>query len=293
MSDNRIVSRYDNLSDFLKDAERKPLNHDAASRKTDEPGWSGTQTFGDAIKLAREGWPEGRKNLMDAMAAAQSQPSMPPSHTMEVAGAYPIAAIAAAGDPCSMVDLSPVEGRVRPIVRLVVCRNGSSAYGAAEFMNYGAAVLSYIEGLENAGFRVEIEMAFCGQYSRGNQSRHYIGVLIKRAEEPLEIDKLAFCLTHVAMFRRICFAVKESTPGVSEQLGYSYGYGRNPEPGLDTEPGQIILPAVNVCKPGDKALKSPRAALEHFGPMIEKQLSEAGLSPPPLAFGMHPDAKAA
>jgi hypothetical protein len=290
---NHIVKRYEALSDFVRDAQRQPLNGLASSRGTDEPDWSGTKTFEDAVKLAVEGWPKGRENLMDAMAQAASMPSMTPSFTMDVAGAYPIAAIAAAGDPCSMVDLSPVEDRVRPIVRLVVCRNGSASYSAKDFLNYGAAVLSYIEGLEAAGFRVEIEMAFVGQYSDGSCSKHYMGVIVKRAEDHLELDKLAFCLTHVAMFRRLGFAVKESTPGVWEQLGGSYGYGRNPEPGIDTEPGQIIIPSIQVANPGSKELKTPQAALEKFGPMIEKQLSEAGLAPPPLVFGEHPDAKAA
>jgi hypothetical protein len=290
---NHIVKRYDTLSEFIRDAERKPLNGSAESRSTDQADWSGTKTFEDAVKLAREGWPEGRKNLMEALAQAQSSPSMRPAFEMSVAGAYPIAALAAAGDPCSMVSMSPIEDRVRPIVRLVICRNGSAAYEASEFMAYGAAVLSYVEGLENAGFRCEIEMAFCGQYKNGACSKHYLGVIIKRAEEPIEFDKLAFCLTHVAMFRRICFAVKESEPGIWEQLGSSYGYTRNPEPNVDTEPGQIIIPSLGVANPGSKELKTPQNALEHFGPMIEKQLSEAGLAPPPLAFGEHPDAKAA
>jgi hypothetical protein len=287
-----IATRYDTLEAFLADAERKPLNALQSSRTDREPEWSGTRTFEEALTLAREGWPEGRDKLMNAVAAAQSSPTMSPSFTMDVAGAYPIAAIAAAGDPCSMVDLTPVEDRVRPIIRLVVMRNGSAAYGISDFTNYGAAVLSYIEGLEGAGFRIEIEMGFCGKYDDG--TRHYIGVIIKRAEEPIELDKLAFCLTHGAMFRRICFAVKESTDGVWQKLGGTYGYGCNPEPGVDTEHGQIILPGVQSEKPGHKCFKSPQNALEHFGPLIEAQLRSAGLQPPPLAFGTHPDlAKAA
>lgn len=280
---NRIVKRYETLSEFIRDAERAPLNQVKASRGTDDPDWTGTKTFADAVKMAREGWPDGRENLMDAMASAQARPNMTPAFTMEVAGAYPIAAIAAAGDPCSMVDLSPVEDRVRPIVRLVICRNGSAAYKAAEFMHYGAAVLSYVEGLENAGFRCEVELAFSGAYQTG--LKHYIGVIIKRAEDALELDRMAFCLTHVAMFRRLGFAVKESDPAIWEHLGSGYGHARNPDPGIDTEQGQIIIPAINVCQPGADALKSPHAALEKFGPMIEEQLRSAGMAPPPLAFG--------
>lgn len=275
---------YDTLGSFIADAQRKPLISGASSRSkstTFGAGWSGTDTFEEAVDLAINGWPEGCKRLMTAMAAAQSSPAMTPALMMDVAGAYPIAALAAAGDPCSMVDLQPVEERVRPIVRLVVQRGGSSAYSAEAFMNYGAAVLSYIEGLEAANFRVEIEVAFAAKISPVD---HYLSVIVKRAEEPMEMDRMAYVLTHPAFFRRIAFAVKESTPGVAEYLrAQAYGFSRSPRED-EVDPKQIIVPGVNMVKPGAKELKTPAAALAHLAPMIENQLRNAGMAPPALAF---------
>jgi hypothetical protein len=276
---------YENLGSFIADAKRTPLNSNPSSRATSgefNEEWSGTKTFEEAVDLAIHGWPEGRKRLMTAMAAAQSAPAFTPSLAMDVAGAYPIAALAAAGDPCSMVDLQPVESRVRPIIRLIVQRGGSAAYSAEEFLNYGAAVLSYIEGLEAASFRVEIEVSFA---ARIGSVDHYLSVIAKRAEEHMEMDRLAYVLTHAAFFRRIAFAVKESTPGIAELLNENaYGLSRSPTP-AQVDRTQIILPGVNMVKPGAKELKTPKAALEHLGPMIEEQLRNAGMAPPPLAFG--------
>ena len=276
---------YDSLGSFIADAKRTPLNSDPSSRSTSgefKASWSGTDTFDEAVNLAVTGWPEGRKKLMAAMAAAQSAPAFTPSLVMDVAGAYPVPALAAAGDPCSMVDMQPIEDRVRPIVRLVVQRGGSSAYSGEEFMNYGAAVLSYIEGLEAACFRVEIEVAFAAKIPPVD---HYLSVIVKRAEEPMEMDRLAYVLTHPAFFRRIAFAVKESTPGIAEHLNLqAYGFSRSPEPS-EVDPSQIIVPGVNMVKPGAAALKTPKAALAHLAPMIENQLRNAGMAPPPLAFG--------
>lgn len=276
---------YDNLGSFIADAKREPLNSDPSSRSTDgafAEEWSGTKTFEEAVGLATHGWPDGRKLLMTAMAEAQSAPAFTPSLVMDVAGAYPIAALAAAGDPRSMVDLQPVEDRVRPIVRLVVQRGGSAAYDPHEFLNYGAAVLSYIEGLEAASFRVEIEVSFAAKIGDIN---HYLSVIAKRAEEPMEMDRLAYVLTHPAFFRRIAFAVKESTPGIAEHLNRNaYGFSQSPTP-EQVDRNQIILPGVNMVKPGAKELKTPKAALAHLAPMIENQLRNAGMAPPPLAFG--------
>lgn len=280
-----ITHKYETLGAFIADAKRTPLNNDPSSRNTSTTfgeEWSGCRTFEAAIDLAANGWPEGRKKLMTAMAAAQSSPAFTQTLAMDVAGAYPIAALAAAGDPCSMVDLQPVEDRVRPIVRLVIQRGGSSAYSAEEFMNYGAAVLSYVEGLEAASFRVEIEVAFAANIPPVD---HYLSVIVKKAEEPMELDRMAFVLTHPAFFRRIAFAVKESTPGIAEHLnGQAYGFSRSPRP-EELDPAQIIVPGVNMVKPGATELKTPAAALKHLAPMIEAQLANAGMAPPALAFG--------
>jgi len=281
----RVNTHYETLGAFVADAQRKPLNTMKTSRETTDfyTRWTGTETFEGAVDMAQYGWPEGRKRLMVAMAEARGAPRMIADMVMDVAGAYPIAALAAAGDPCSMVDLQPVEERVRPIIRLAISRNGSSAYSADEFMNYGAAILSYVEGLENAGFRCEIASYSATALNNGVQE--YTSVTLKRAEEHIEMDRMAFCLTHPAFLRRLGFAVSESTPGIWENLGSGYGEPVNPDPGKDTEPDQIIIPGINIAEPGSAALKSARAALERLGPMIEKQLKNKGVAPPPLAFG--------
>jgi hypothetical protein len=287
MKNKHLINRYDSLEDFIRAAERKPLNHEKrSSRREGNADFFGTHHFDEAVDLARFGWPKGRENMMSAMAEAQLQPCMTPSYTMDVAGAYPIAAVAAAGDPCSMVDLTPVEDRVRPIIRLVVLRNGTASYTAKHLTSYGAVALSYIEGLESAGFRVEVEIGFSDDFGHGHElTKNHTAVIVKRSQDPLDIDKMAFCLTHAAMWRRLCWGVWESSPDVEAKLPHGYGRTRETEPGIDTEPSQIILPAIGIVSSESPALKSPQAAMRHFGPIIERQLREAGLAPPPLSYG--------
>jgi hypothetical protein len=278
-------NHYESLGDFIIASLRPSLSHALSSKRGGREGeeFTGVRTFDDAIHMAERGWPEGRKKLMTAMAAAQSTPSFTPSIVMDVAGAYPIAALAAAGDPCSMVDLAPVEDRVRPIVRLLIQRAGSSAYSTDEFMAYGAAIMSYVEGLESAGWRCEITVCFSTNLE--SDGENFLTVLIKRPEEPIELDRMAFVMVHPAFFRRIAFSVYESTEGLCEVLNkHGYGYSRNPRE-EEAERGQCIIPGINSIKPGTAALKSPAACLEHIGPVIEAQLRQAGVEPPAQAFG--------
>lgn len=278
-------THYESLGEFIRKATEPSLSSAESSKRKglDEKEFSGTYNFDEAMRLVTNGWTDGRAKLMTAMAAAQTTTTFTPSLVMDVAGAYPIAALAAAGDPCSMVDLAPVEDRVRPIVRLLVQRAGSAAYSVDEFTNYGAAIMSYIEGLEGAGFRCEVTVCFASDFhSDGDQ---FCTVVVKRAEEPIEIDRMAFVMVHPAFFRRIAFAVYEATPGLSDVLSRNaYGYSRNPRAD-EAERGQIIVPGVNFVKPGAKELKTPAAVLKHISPMIEQQFREAGVEPPAQAFG--------
>lgn len=276
---------YESLGAFIQASKRPALASANSSKRTgrDEDEFSGTPTFEKALDLVEHGWPEGRKNIMAAMSAAQASPTFTRILSMDVGGSYPIPALAAAGDPCSMVALDAVEDRVRPIVRLVVQRAGSAAYSVEAFTNYGAAVLSYVEGLEGAGFRCEIVVAFCSDF--GTDGDQLITVTVKRAEEPIEPDRMAYVMTHPSMFRRICFSVYESTEGLANLLNrHAYGYSRNPK-AEEVEPGQIIVPGINNLKPSDPALRTPQACIEKIGPMIEAQLKQAGVDPPAQAFG--------
>jgi len=165
-------------------------------------------------------------------------------------------------------------------VRLVVGRVASALYSAKEFMNYGVAVLSYVEGLEAAGFRVEIEANMSCIMDGGIKVD--CRVTLKQAQEAIEMDKLAYALAHPTFLRRICFRVWESIPEIDAILGYGYGSPRSLEAN-ELENNQIALPGINVLQ--SKDLKTAEAALRAVAPTIEKQLRNAGLAPPPVVFG--------
>lgn len=280
------VYTFDNLGTFINMVDvPKPGNaaSDTAWKNHDNT-WSGG-TRAEAFDMARNGWREGREKMVKAMAQARPAVSLPPAFTLDVAGAYPDPCAAAAGAPDCMVNLDPTESRIRPIVRIAVNIWASAAYSADEFMNYGAAIMSYLDAVEASGFRVELTMLCHCKIDRGvNQGQTYSGrVLIKRAEEPLDIDRATFCLTHPAMFRRLWFTHMQIAPGAAGCMP-GCGYPRNPEPG-DLEAGQLVTPGINVLRPGSKDLRTPKDAAERISEMMETVLSEAGVDMPKLAFG--------
>lgn len=281
----RYSYTYGSLGEFLTVADQ-PKPKDAVNSAAWDEGrdlsWSGDTRAG-AFDKARNGWADGRKNMVEAMAQARPSIVLAPAFTLDVGGAYPDPAAAAAGVPDCMVHFTPEESRHRPTVRMAVNVWASCAYSAAEFTSYGAAILSYIDAIEASGFRVELTMLCHCRADRGPKAVYTTSVVIKQAQEPLDIDRAAFCLTHVSMLRRVFFGHMQLVEGAAGHMKFC-GTPANPDTD-DVEAGQIIVPGINTITPGSPHLKTPAGCAKYISSTMGKLLSGAGVELPKLAFG--------
>ena len=177
-------------------------------------GWTG------ALSLSTYGWPEGRENL-DAVRVAQR--SMlergGASYEWDVTGMAPDIAAFLSGDPEHFIDWG--EDEPRPAVRVgyTGCYNAGTEADYA--VNMGGAVLTLVEALEAAGYAVELTSGF---RTIGGQYLTELNVVLKRSDEYVDLDRIAFALVHPAFFRRLYFRYLELLPAdYQEALGGSYG----------------------------------------------------------------------
>lgn len=279
----RYVYTYDSLGEFLTVADQpepKDCVNSCGWEKTTD--WHGASRE-DAFAMARTGWADGRKNMVEAMAQARPSITLAPAFTLDVGGAYPDPSAAAAGVPDCMVNFVPEQNKHKPIVRMAVNVWASSAYKPREFTAYGAAVLSYIDAIETAGARVELTMLCHCKANSGPTATYTASAVIKRAEDPLDIDKAAFCLTHVAMLRRIFFGHMQLVEGAAGRMNYC-GSPANPDE-KDVEKGQIVIPGINTISPGSPHLRSADKCAKFISSTMEKVMTGAGVDLPELAFG--------
>ena len=91
------VYTFDRLSEFVNavDVPRPKYVASSTAWEIDREFCGATREA--AFDMARMGWPEGRRNMVEAMAQARPSIALAPAFMMDVAGAYPIAALAAAG----------------------------------------------------------------------------------------------------------------------------------------------------------------------------------------------------
>src|SRR5690606_31194344 len=98
----------------------------------------------------------------------------------------------------------------------------TACVGAREMMNFGAALLAFVDRLEAAGKRIGVTTV--EGFSAGNQL--IVQTRVKRPEDAIAMDTMAVALAHPATFRRFGFALLEScrlSPWVSR---FCRGYGR-------------------------------------------------------------------
>ena len=277
-----ITKHYESLESAVADSQLPAWNGNGrSSRKTTDSVWFGSENFDSAVALARDGWSDGLAKMARNISALSAVPSLVsgPSFYFDVAGAYPVAALAAAGIPESMVNFAPISERVRPIIRLMIPIMASGSYEAHEFLNYGSGFVGIVDSLEANNFRVELTTFIAAEC--GNE-KCLISVRIKESHEPVNLEKLAFCLSHVAYFRRIGFGLMERN--LSHDL-WASGYGRPRIPDAEEiDSDMTLLAGVQQFPHGSATLKNPETCFSAMIPVISEQLANKFADFPPLQF---------
>lgn len=249
--------------------------------------WAGTRSFSQAVNLAREGWAEGLGRMqlaIDAIAANAPSSLVAAAYDLDVAGAYPIAALAAAGSPLCMVNPAPVADRARPVLRLATSVALPAQYEPSEVFAYGAGLIAVIDALEQAGFSVELSSVRCNHALNDEKIKLTIKTLLKPAGQPLELERLAFCLAHAAYNRRLHFGVVEARCKSKDWAG-TYGYARKPEHGADVDHDVCVLPGVTMFPASSEALSSPAKCFDAMLPAILELLRDRFAAFPELHIG--------
>jgi hypothetical protein len=213
--------------------------------------------------------------MFKAYAQAQPLSVTLPEMAYDVAGAYPCVPLACSGDPANMVSFQ--EGELKapsPIIRLGVNVWASSGYTQDHITNYGAAILSYIDALEASFYRVELTAIIYCKFSDGVVFSQEI--IIKRAEQPLDLDRIAFVFCNAAFFRRIAYAAREKDPQLTRRD--VLGYART----MPARNDMLTLAGVDALD--TYQLATPQIAAQSLAPMIEAQLSALGYPSPQVKW---------
>lgn len=211
-----IKREFENVSDFLDYAAGPSSAWDSAraSRLYFGSKYNATPDYPTVEKLAREGWPEGLENvssLSRRLSGIVASKIKKQDFIYDVAGDSVDVGRFVEGCPENMIQFTETEDRGHGrLLTMKVSATTSSTISTDIIIRRGAAAAALVDSLESVGYRVEIVLV-------NTLARHTISVVLKRHEESLELDRIAFFLAHPDVQRRIIFSVEERESGEIRQ----------------------------------------------------------------------------
>lgn len=203
-----------------------------ASLRTDSGAdpWSGTRTMGDAIQIARYGWPEGRELIRETLERIDTDELIGMRETMEpyedVAGDEVDIDRYLSGDHKNMMQYDLRYDQNGKVVDLFVNCSVSAYVTPQQIIKRGAAILAARELLASNGYTMGITMVE-STTNHGSTKVEYRIPLIHPGGY-MDLDTAAFCLAHPSFLRRLVFALNENEKEpLRERMGFveSGGYG--------------------------------------------------------------------
>ena len=196
-----------------------PKTHDfLSSSDTDRYDFFKTHSYEDAVTLIQKGWPEGRRHISSAFVEITGRmEGKSKAFAFAEEGIDLDVGAFMGGEPECFV--APAFKEAEAPIRILVNIGASASAESETLFNRGAAICAIIDGLEAQGKRVELVAAFAAANSRGKTLME-ASVVLKQSEQPLDMDRVAFCLCHPSMFRRFGFRIIEWIEPDLTLMGY-------------------------------------------------------------------------
>lgn len=204
---------FETFEAFIEAACKPTSDREHSGRPAGRREWYGTETFEEAVSLAKTGWREGAEKasaLRASIAGAVNDliAARTTAYSYDVSGQWVDVGLHLSGEPeCFGIEDSG-EGP-RPVVKLLFNAAASGSVDAGSLIARGVAAVAAIDILESTGRRVEVWLVKGGQRKRG-VGTHAIRVLLKKADQPVDVDRIAFALACPACLRRLLFSVQHN-----------------------------------------------------------------------------------
>ena len=253
------------MVEFIKQAPR--IDGAGKSSTKDEPrkDWDDNAGYKGAIELAEKGWPAGVKKMKKFEVEAGENFDTLPAFSYDIAGAFPSVPAYCAGDPEHMA--LPVDLPNKPVCKMVVEIGKAWHLRAATSMRYGVAILGAVNSLMMAGVTVVLDANWSGAFDYGQRDYSQWLIPLGGGGQVMDLDRLAYCLAHPALLRRIGFAylerVKELAPTTKDAYLLNFGGGL-----FDTSQYDVHFPRIS----NDRDCKDAAAARQ----LVEGILNKAG-----------------
>lgn len=212
---NHYKFEFQNMGEFIKylrdndSVEKTYSDRYEQTYSNSRYAWYGSTNLDDAIEICEKGWSEKAKRLTTKIKTytTTSDFTKYQKRFIDQAGFQPIVPLYLAGMPNNMMN-SRFEQKKQKIITITKSIGYRGEVSLRQIEEESLKTLSIIQMLESKGYRVNLNV--CNTWN-ANRNKITLKVNIKKANEKLNISKVAFPLTHPSMLRRLIFRFREIT----------------------------------------------------------------------------------
>lgn len=220
------IETYDSAYQVVQDCKNRKITSMAFNNMQEEDiheSWHGVDSYQEALDLMETGYQPTVEKLKKGIKANLSGQSKRISFRNDVVGYAPVVPLAIMGVPQSMMNsyMKPVKAKVIDVYYDITA---SCAKKPEELIKAGQKILGAVMELEMQGYRMNLYATQC--YNDG-KSCDMLCVRIKSANQPLDLKRISFPLTHPAFFRVIGFDWYSKVPGGKHRFRYGHTLTRD------------------------------------------------------------------
>lgn len=216
-----VVERYNSAMEVVKDIRSRNITDSRFDDKSKKEfdSWEGVKTYEEALDLLENGYQPTVAKLKEKMRDVGKVGYQKRMRTENsVVGGSVVVPLAMMGVPKSMLDtkIKPIKCKVIDVYYDMTCSCGTSSRTIIE---NGQKLLGAILEMEKLGYKFNL---YAVQGYNDSDSSDMLVVKIKSSNQPLDLKRMSFSLTHTAFFRVIGFDWYSRCP----KAHYRSGYGR-------------------------------------------------------------------
>lgn len=220
---------YSSTAEFLEEVKQPPLEktlkamcREAPSSERLDYSFFKTSSYEEALNLAEFGFAQDSIRLQKALLKRQKHETARPVVKNDLRGSRASVGRFLAGQPNCMKRKVKTEAE-KPVAKIMCDVSLHCKIDAEYVFKAGAILMNCIYTLERNGIRVEL---YAGRYTMSRSSNVEVQsfVKIKDATSPLNLNKVAFYVTHPSFARRLMFRDLERLPLKKKDGWYEYGY---------------------------------------------------------------------
>ena len=217
------VEFYDSAMDIYEDCKRRPItdsSFDDKSKKNDFGVWEGVNSYDEALNFLRNGYQPTVDKLKEKL-NVRDPGQKRVSFTNNIVGSAPIVPLALKGVPNCMIDtrMKQIKCKVIDVYYDMTCSCGTKS---SQIIENGQKMLGAILDLEHQGYKINL---YAVQSYNDSNSSDILAIRIKSSNQPLDLKRMSFPLTHTAFFRVIGFDWYSRFPKGKYRSGYGHALG--------------------------------------------------------------------